>query len=597
MNTVEKNIMDLRQNFSKLSKHEISIEAFKNTPSFLSLEDNPGVIEEVQKFHLPYITALICMSDKLVGCAWADQYAKLREYCLYPEKIDICSILNKYIGRADDFRTDWLSLEFYPIINRYMEFFDENDKQLNELAEQKEGEAQRELDETPKKRANKKRDIKAKRKQQYDEIEKGVEEINNTIRITAQHRQYVLETIHNIDEESICKREENAMRVIKSMPADEVYMFLDDYIKSGVLSETMFSQIQQEQFRKKLLSCLSEKQYREYAFPALCRLHDEGAINLENAEFQCFIEQHVSLLNEYLQSVYDENSSVQKAGKEILLQSAVRIESKGKGESFKSIWQLFSKESDWKWLFNELEKFYPARENKYVIKFIRYISGAAAKAFVYCAAQDDRIQLRNVLEEMTEHNDTINSDIVMDVLDMYERTYKHLKLAENKMRSTAKELFSHVEKPIDELETYASILYCSQKNVDLMMVGKDLLEKTDKLRDGLSKVGVSPLIDTDDWIEQSAMEYDEKVHKAVSNIASGNKLGKVKPRTRGFRYQDEDGNDRIYPASVYLQGYYTDCYKPTTRSRTQKVKNTPSQKKHSKGHEQKKRLRGEKNGI
>ena len=46
-----------------------------------------------------------------------------------------------------------------------------------------------------------------------------------------------------------------------------------------------------------------------------------------------------------------------------------------------------------------------------------------------------------------------------------------------------------------------------------------------------------------------------------------------------------------------IMGYYTDCYKPTTRSRTQKVKNTPSKKKHSKGHEQKKRLRGEKNGI
>lgn len=71
------------------------------------------------------------------------------------------------------------------------------------------------------------------------------------------------------------------------------------------------------------------------------------------------------------------------------------------------------------------------------------------------------------------------------------------------------------------------------------------------LRSGLTAVNVDPVEDYRKWKNQSFVDFDAEKHKTLLRLDE--KERKVKLKTMGFKYIDEDGDQQKLAANVYVE--------------------------------------------
>lgn len=549
------------------SSKELPIEEFKKLSAFANLEQKPDIVEKLKEYHLPEITRLICASVKLREFIWAEPYSTFSQYCLYPEKIDAVDELLNHT-KLEEFEKEFLIMKYEPVIRQFEQFFKEENNRLVILKSKK-----TEISKTIKKLVNSEinEEVELEKnirdnecKDSYLENEKKLEEIDHKIfecerfdKVFKKHQNRIQFYLEQCSEEQENKDREAAYKSINDVQLTREEFFIREFIHSGELTAKMQAQLEEDSFRSRLLLCLEKASYIDIAFPILIKLYEESAIDLETGEFRYFILQHKKNLKEYLKAEYEVSPEcLNNIEKGLLFEIAIQMEIEELGGAFSEVWNLFVNENSWLWLKDRLDLLTSGESERHFYKFAVDLRGKAAQVFVQ-VLYDKNVVLSpmDVLSKLLSSEGMYSKDVVLYALRLQEqslkRTQRKINALDRKINSQEQELFSSIYNPMEQLEELASNLRCTEGSIECNLVAGQLMNMIELLRDGLSSMGVETIVDSDEWKRQMDITYDAEKHRFT--ILMENIPEMVKPRTMGFLYRDDDGNEQFYPAKVYTE--------------------------------------------
>lgn len=565
-------------------KGELTLENFCLLPQFKVLEQNAVVIEQIEAYHLPEITYLICASETLSALPWAKRYAAFKSYCLKANEIDVRVELDR-ASELREFIDKLLFLEYEPVIVRFSKFFKDMAVKRKDLMDEI-----KTVENTLKKeqKAAKERavnigdpdaviesEVIVALKTKKDKLKEQEEEQRKFLEKYKMFLERIEEYLMHCKSENVkAKREEMFAKltaieselgtvghaIVEEQNTDNVQEAYDnsdvqtniavaeslDLLETGVISEELHKKLQEDNASKWLLDELEQEEYCNKALPILLKLHEEGEIDLEQEDYMRFISQNKEELCRYLAQEYVKDCAVlQDDNKNYFYEYAVRLECDGVGGSFSVVWNLFTCEESWKWLLAVLRKLEPDDYDKYIYKFFIGLTGDAADLVAKLMAADGLfsvvIKPLTVMAELLANSPLLNRQVIYCYLQLQDKHDKELskriRHIKHQLNAQSQELFANIYKPVEELEGLAVDLRYSAE-VDSKLVADKLMEYLVLLRKNLINIGIEPILDENEWCRQEPMVYDAQRHRMM---AAKGKKGKVKARTMGFSYYDDEG--------------------------------------------------------
>ena len=564
---------------------------YQKLTAFSMLEQESAVIEKIETFHLPEITKLICGSEVLGVLPWADKYKKIRPLYCNPENIDVIQIILvcKTVG---GFESEILRFADSGILQTFKKHYDdlivlqeskrkERTKLVKKInAEKKkadkgvaptiENSSETAPNSVSKSKENTDADVVQEMQPSADE--KKLDALKNELakldKYLNQHKGYIEKIrsyelkIQEIDSDENREKAYRSLNYVK-MPHEEA--FLKNFISTGVVSEEYHMQFRDKSFVSRTLQCLDKGSFKDYSLPILLKLYDEGAIDLIEGPASDFLNQHPERLCDYLVeksplSVEDLNNSEL----ELLIEKAIQKELSnivGKSSSFfAGFWNTINDQDVWRWVISKVNETVNGENINLAIScFLLKLEGKAAKSMVEVLFDDSvpkiKVSTTEVISSLLKNSGSSERDTIIETIRLLEqntrRIQRKLNTSERKLRCHSQELFSSVYLPMEQLEELAINLKLTKGEIKASLVASHLIDIVLSLREGFEALELLPAADTDDWKYQNRIEFDPRTHRVTTDNDCA--PDKVRLRSLGFRYQDDDGEWQQYNAQASVE--------------------------------------------
>lgn len=573
------------------ANRKLPMAEYKKLTAFAMLEQECAIIENIEGFHLPEITKLICGSEILGALPWAGKYQKIRPLYCNPENINVLQII---LGckTVSVFEKEILCFADSDILQSFKKHYDdlialqdakrkertEIVKKINAKKKKKEESAVSAVETTEEAKAaltseNKENgDSSVAPEVQLSADEKKLEilksELSKLDKYLKQHKKYI-EKIHlyelKIQEIDSDENREKAYRSLNDVKMPYEESFLKSFISSGVVSEEYHVQFRDQGFVNRVLQCLEKGSFKDYALPILLKLYDEGAIDLIEGPASDFLDQHPERLCDYL--VEKAPLSVEDLSNpelELFVEKAIQKElsdATGKNSSFFSeFWNTIVDQSIWRWIVSKANEGVNGENiNSAVSCLLLKLEGKSAKSLVEVLFDDSettiKVSTAEVMASLLKNSGSCERDVIIETIRLLEqnnrKVQRKLNTSERKLRSHSQELFSSVYLPMEQLEELAINLKLTKGEIKASLVASHLIDIVLSLREGFEALELLPIADTDDWKYQNKIEFDPDTHHVMMD--NDCTPDTVRLRSLGFRYQDDDGEWQQYNAQASVE--------------------------------------------
>ena len=590
---------------------DLPMEEFKSLQAFKDIEPEEEILKKLSEFNLPEITKLICGSDHFEQAEWAQKYDHVKGLYRIPE-FDVPTALFPYYKDAGKFENEILRYVNLSILSRFKNFFDEKNEKLSQLKKERDS-LRRRINAANKK--NKKNEEEKENKQEkpvepitesavtvqkehaelkapvisessepstevtdtesalekFSEDEQKLAELLEKVTKKADELKPWKKHIDKIEEymEKCCSpevevRREQAYEAINSIKMPEEEEFLHDFIHNGIVPADIAPRFKDRFFCNRILQCLEKGSLKDYAMPILAQLYSEGAVDFAEGEFAYFVEHHPVQLAEFLTEKFSEDPrNVDNEDLSILFDMAVKsvlrpAEKQGR-TAFVSLWNCFESTDNWRWLLGKVLDYQTGNINETFSYYLLGVTGRAAKAANdFLSGYDDPeigLSLMDVYSEILDLENVSERELILGgmrtVVQNSRKTVRRLNVAERKLNSQGQEVFSATYLPVSRLEELAMNLRQSNGEIGCKLVARQLIDMISDLREGLETLGVSPVVDIEDWKKGREVEFDPEIHRTV--MEGTDVPEKVNIRTMGFTYQNDEGEQKQLAAEVYIQ--------------------------------------------
>lgn len=570
---------DLADLFSLLEK---PTSEFVTSESFKRLEKEVDVIKYIEPFGLPEVKKLICCSAELAEQEWAAKYSDARRLYCADASLDVFELLMQYID-ITKFENKILMCVDGSILGRINDYF----TQINQ-----------EMDRAKKERSSLKGKIAKARKQAKDApqekdslVEKNIEgiaiegnsdeaaassvksedelrleklndqitEFEKSIEAFREHYEKAKTYLNQITNvEVMDAQRQKAYKAIDEIQPSVEEEFLIQYISDGELTTENEQSLRNYGFLQKFVALFEKTDYRNVAFPVLAKLYSDNAIDLECDLIAHFIGTHNRMLSEYLEKMYLSNPSyLEDTENRIFLEYSIK-ESIGGSNDYVTWWNTINKTSDWKIILKTADDVVDESLLKIATTLMHHVSGTSMDAFMELIQSTDVEKLgitpaefivEFIAQESPEQKDLVKSYIYRTDQSI-RKLQRKLAAKEREINRYSQELFTSVYHPLEQLEELAVNLKHSDGEIKCSLVASHVIPALADLRVGLSAMGLETADEIESWKMQFFVDYDPQKHRMPST--PGSKGKKVKLQTLGFSYTDDDGNQKIRAAEVYI---------------------------------------------
>ena len=572
---------DLAVLFSLLDR---PIAEFVKSEAFKRLEREPDVIRNIEPFGLPEVKRLICCSELLAEQEWTEKYNEARKLYANGMDFDVLSLLLNYKD-ATEFENKILACVDESILRRINAFFKKKITEKEQAKKERSSlkgritKAKKKLAEEPSTEEsniavidegeinagdNTELEISAPETKSYDEIR--VEELNKIIsdserslKIFAEHvsmTEAYLNQVKNL--EAMDAQRQKAYKVIDEIKPPVEEIFLRDYIQSGELSAEEIESLRNYGFLQRFIELFDKTSYRNVAFPVLAKLYSDNAIDLESDLFAKFISAHGTMLAEYLEEEYSEVPGyLEDTEKRVFLEFSIRETVRGSDE-YTEWWNSISRAVDWRIILETAEEVIDDSILKVAVKLMHHVSGASMDAFMELLQSEQsevlRITPAEFIIELVGQEAPEQKNLVRGYIRGLDQNVRKLQrrvaVKEREISRHTQELFSALYQPLEQLEQLAVDLRLSDGEIKCSLVAGHVINALADLRESLSALGLDTADDVSAWRKQTFVEYDPEKHRIPSMIGSAGE--QVKLQTLGFVYTDDEGNNKIRAAEVYI---------------------------------------------
>lgn len=577
---------DLAVLFSLLEK---PVTEFVESESFKNLEQEADLIRHIEPFGLPEVKKLICCSAILAEQEWAEKYNEARK--LYDDKSawDVLSLLEQYNDVAV-FEQKILACVDGSILGR-IDAFIKNVKEETEKAKKertslkgKITKAKKKLiEESSKETVNEESNtagvsssieaaspenmisevsvsvIKSEDELRVEKLDKYIAEREQILKIFAKHASKAaayLNTVNDLDTMDI--QRQKAYKAIDELKPSAEEEFLARYIQDGELSAEDEGLLRNYGFLQRFIELFDKSIYRDVAFPVLAKLYTDNAIDLECDLIAEFIGAHSRMLAEYLEDRYSSIPEyLNDTENRVFLEYSIKHTVAGKND-YVTWWNAIRKAADWKIILDTAEEIIDDSLLKVSTKLMNHVSGSSMDAFLELLdseqAESLRITQAEFIIELIGQEAPERKELVRDYIRSADQNVRKLQrrvaIKEREINRHSQELFSALYQPLEQLEELAVNLRLSDGKIKCSLVAGHVINALADLRENLAALGLDTADDVAAWRRQSFVDYDPEKHRIPSMI--GNAGEQVKLQTLGFAYTDDEGNNKVRAAEVYI---------------------------------------------
>jgi len=300
---------------------------------------------------------------------------------------------------------------------------------------------------------------------------------------------------------------------------------------------------------------------------ALYRLLRLGCINLRSSSFLEFLRLRPSLLAKYLAlRLKKDRGCFMEDSLRPLVRLAIEGTLQRQGESrqvFGILWsELRGEEWEWLWFrLSEMQGRLPEGTlTEFFNAFVEISEGEGRRAAEKLRASFDALEYEAVLELFPASNDVIRRNLLHTLMRSFSRTAREYRTAQRRINGESRRAFTALYQEVEALEKLATRPSVARKELVACVQG---------LREGLADLGIDALEVGAEWEKREPMPFDPARHE----LQGMGKPKQVVLQTRGFLYQDEEGEVRRYLAKVEA------WQKPAQSEEKQpKAKGSPSKK-------------------
>lgn len=541
------------------SKKDYPLDEFVQMPAIATLEAEAEAIEAIEGFHLPEITRLICCSNILSQMPWAEKYVHVCSFYKNEPQFDATAFLSEYPD-SKAFDALVLALADSRLLSALMRVFDQLKEEKKRLvADQKK--INKHLSQL--KDLNLSHDeydaAKAECERKLEEVEKRIAHIDSFIKTWKTHRTLIKKAIDKNTNDAVELRREQAYEILfPSVATEEV--FLKNFIREGILSDEMRSQLRSEIFCESVLRYMDHGSYQEVALPVIMRLYEQGAIDLEAPFMAEYFHSHASLVSDYLCSKMYELFENKDSDDRALLDVAIRIESTycmdASAALFNTLWNTIQESDLWLTILRYASELDLPDIHDAIYGFMKGLDDAASEALVEALfmplAQEMHITATEVIGSALRNRADISPIVVISAFQKMEQLFRSaqrkLRTADRKINGQGQMLFSSVYESVEHLEIIASNLRMSKGNIPCQLVANELVDIVTSLRAGMQQMNLLPVCNVEDWKRGYPIAFDVAQHRMPMNTE--NVPEKIMLQTMGFRYLGDDGEWQQYNARV-----------------------------------------------
>lgn len=564
------------------------IAEFSESESFKKMEQETDVIRHIEQFGLPEIKRLICCSELLAVQEWAKKYAEARKLYASGMDFDVHSLLMKYKD-VTEFEKKILACVDESILGRINAFFkkiimekEQTKKECSSLKGKITKAKKKLAEETSRETSaresntavndggetvagdNSTLDMAAPETKSDDEIRveklsKIVSEKEKFLKIYAKHAsktEAYLNQAKNI--EAMDAQRQKAYKAIDEIKPPVEEEFLCHYIRSGELSAEEEESIRNYGFLQRFIELFDKASYKDVAFPVLAKLYSDNAIDLESDLIAKFISSHSRLLAEYLEEQYSEVPAyLEDTENRVFLEYSIKGTVAG-GNEYLAWWNRISRASDWKIVLETAEEIIDDSLLRVAVKLMHHVSGSSMDSFMELLQSEQaevfRITPAEFIIELVGQEAPEQRDLVRGYIRNADQNARKLQrkvaVKEREINRHSQELFSALYQPLEQLEQLAVNLRLSDGEIKCSLVAGHVINALADLRESLSALGLDTADEVAAWRRQSFVEYNPEKHRMPSTIGSAGE--QVKLQTLGFAYTDDEGNNKIRAAEVYI---------------------------------------------
>lgn len=576
---------DLAVLFSLLGR---SVSEFVESKSFKKLEQETDVIKHIEPFGLPEIKRLICCSELLAAQEWAVKYADARELYTGRVDFDVFSLLMKYQD-ANEFEKKILACVDGSILGRIKDFFDNMTREKEQAKKERsslkgkitkakkrlaEETSQKDTAEESNPAVNENggvvvgngavseiTDLEGKSEDEIrvEELDKFVSEREAFLKSFTKHAsktEVYLNQANNIDK--MDAQRQKAYKAIDEIKTPVEEEFLCNYIHYGKLSSEDEMSLRDYGFLQRLIALFDKAVYRDLAFPVLASLYSNNAIDLECDLIAKYIDAHSRLLAEYLEEQYSkEPAYLEDVENRVFIEYSIRGAVAGNNE-YVALWNEIRSAADWRIILEVSEEIIDDSILNVAVKLMRHVNGSSMDSFMELlqSEQAERFKITPaefiielVGQEATEQKDLIRG-YIRNADQNVRKLQRKIAVKEREINRHSQELFSALYQPLEQLEELAVNLRLSDGEIKCSLVAGHVINALADLRERLSALGLDTADEIAAWKRQSFVEYDPEKHRMPSTIGSAGE--QVKLQTLGFAYTDDEGNNKIRAAEVYI---------------------------------------------
>ncbi len=569
---------DLDVLFSMLER---PTEEFMASIHFKNLEKEYDVIKRIEPFGLPEVKKLICCSDLLSQCDWAAKYAEARNFYLQSQELDVLNLLFRYQD-AKTFEEKILNCVdggILAVIYNYLTTLtEEKNSQKKERSTLKgkitkaknkvtaEGNQETVPSATSdfgknvnEAKAEPTTEIKTDDEIHLEILDKAIEEKEHFLRAFDKHYSKVqlhLKKESNLEE--MDAQRQKAYAAIDEIKPPREEEFLIQYISDGVLTEEAENELRNNGFLQRLLECLGKNSYKNVAFPVLAKLYSDGAIDLECNLIEQFIQTHNRMLAEYLEDQYTGNAKyIMDSENRSFIEYAIKESLNGVND-YVTWWNSIKSTDDWKYILEVSSEIQDEPVIRTAVKLMHHVYGTSMDSFMELISADENGELKitpgEFISEFLGQEAPEQKDLIRGYIRIAEQTtwklQRRLASKERDLNRYRQDLFSSVYLPIEQLEELAVNLRLSDGKIKCSLVADHVISALASLREGLAAMGLETADDIETWQRQSLIVYDPEKHRMTSAVSDVNE--KVKLQTLGYSYTDDEGNQKVRAAEVYI---------------------------------------------
>lgn len=551
--------------------------------------DHISLLEEVEHFHLPEITKVICSNESLLSVSSFSQYKIIRDiyvaqdnaiYLQILENHDPNDIINDVIPLIDEitlrkiysFRDAWISNKNKLIKDKKskkgdLQSLESKLKENQDKLSKKESErnSYEPTEENKKRISNLKSTITKLKKQ----IETNQTDINST-EVDLKEIETQLHSISNLLE-----RNANLFKAIDytleeynqitSIARDEIYKLAIDSPAKILIDRVITDDDtpeQRENLRNEAFCHSMVAEFSSYdkltAIDVITKLYFMGDIDINEGVFQDYILNHMSDVCGYMASQYrdmtPEQNESYKSWIEFILE---QLASSGYEAYFSIYMNSISQNETWKYILESIITEYQEHSLDLLCVLCLNVEGTSGK--ILMSYLKSMIATGDIFGyTVSEFTTTLLSkecnaksrQIVRDIIQRYETDLKSAKrkinVAERESAERSAEIFRSLYKSIESLEILATNYASSKNQLPHDVMKKNLMASVTHLRISMENLEVYPVESADTWTFQTDIDYNAETHEC-NRINVGDK---VKLRTMGFKYRDSDGEWHVIPAKV-----------------------------------------------